>query len=157
MTETVYMCIYKPFPLLSSTVRPNCRTVALRRNFCWQTSLSTKIFPESFRSAAMIRPIPILPSSSLDMKNKETCIHTCTCITKMAGSQLSESLVIVRIMLVQFKCLVISTTVSTYCECSHFLFIEMWKKTVIFFNMKLYAYKYSSQIFFVKGSALYKP
>lgn len=50
----------------------------------------------------------------------------------MAGTQLSESSVIVRIMLVQFKCLVISTTVSTYRECSHFILIEMWKKQSYF-------------------------
>ena len=72
MTETVYMCIYKPFPLLSSTVIPNCRTVALWKKCLLtdQTSLSTKNFPESYSSAAMVRPIPFLPSSSLDMKIK---------------------------------------------------------------------------------------
>ena len=32
----------------------SCRTVALRKNFCWQTGLSTKIFPESYRSAAIV-------------------------------------------------------------------------------------------------------
>lgn len=70
----------------------------------------------------------------------------------MAGTQLSESSVIVRIMLVQFKCLVISTTVSTYRECSHFIFYWNVEKTVIVFNMKL-----QFTDFFVKGFAVYKP
>ena len=38
-----------------SLVEVSCRTVALRKIFCWQTGLSTKIFPESYSSAARLK------------------------------------------------------------------------------------------------------